>query len=259
MAISKAELLSTMTRYNVIESQKNEAKFVKKVEGKDLSSNDFTDAHKAKLENIEPAAQVNKIEKISLNNVVQTLDEANKEIKLNLAAYALKSDLEPYAKSSDFSTVYKYQGTVVYFSDLPNNAQIGYVWQVEKSGGYDSHGTAIKAGDNVAWNGTGWDALGGNVDLSSYLTSATAELTYLSQTDADNLYLKKNDANNEYLKKSDAENIYVEKVLGKTLSTNDFTNAYKEKVDELHISSDERITDEEIAEIFLNAQEAAEE
>lgn len=63
------------------------------------------------------------------------------------------------------ATVYKYNGSVETYADLPTSGQkVGDVWNVETAD--PDHG--IKAGDNVAWDGAQWDALGGNHDLSGY-------------------------------------------------------------------------------------------
>lgn len=63
------------------------------------------------------------------------------------------------------STVYKYNGSVETYADLPTSGQkVGDVWNVETAD--PDHG--IKAGDNVAWDGAQWDILGGNHDLSGY-------------------------------------------------------------------------------------------
>lgn len=58
------------------------------------------------------------------------------------------------------------------FAELPveGNTQ-GDVWNVEDAGGKDAHGNDIHAGDNVIWNGTGWDVSTGTIDLSAYDTS----------------------------------------------------------------------------------------
>ena len=55
---------------------KMDAKFankVDKVDGKGLSSNDYTNSEQSKLSNIEANAQVNKIEAISVNGTAQTI------------------------------------------------------------------------------------------------------------------------------------------------------------------------------------------
>lgn len=50
---------------------------------------------------------------------------------------------------------------------------IGDVYNITNAGGIDSHGTEIKAGDNVIYNGTGWDCSSGTIDLSGYATSSS--------------------------------------------------------------------------------------
>ena len=63
-------------------------KKVDKVEGKELSTNDFTNELKTKLENIETTAQVNIIESISVDGVQQTIDD-NKNVNLHQPVYTL--------------------------------------------------------------------------------------------------------------------------------------------------------------------------
>lgn len=63
-------------------------KKVDKVEGKELSTNDFTDELKSKLENIEATTQVNIIESISVDGVPQTID-SNKNVDLHQPVYTL--------------------------------------------------------------------------------------------------------------------------------------------------------------------------
>lgn len=102
---------------------------------------------------------------------------------------------ETYNKTevdNKISSVYKYKGSVATYQDLPySGLTIGDVYNVESNG------------KNYAWNGTAWDDLGGNVDLSNYYTK--------TQTDG---FL-----NNK-----------VDKVEGKGLSTNDYTAEDKQKV-----------------------------
>lgn len=65
------------------------------------------------------------------------------------------------------STVYKYKGSVDNYSDLPTeNNQVGDTYNIINAD--PTHD--IKAGDNVAWTGTEWDKLGGDIDLSNYVT-----------------------------------------------------------------------------------------
>lgn len=63
------------------------------------------------------------------------------------------------------ATVYKYKGSVETYADLPTSGQqVGNVYNVKQAD--PDHN--IEAGDNVAWDGTTWDILGGNHDLSGY-------------------------------------------------------------------------------------------
>ena len=69
------------------------------------------------------------------------------------------------AEQLGLATVYTYKDSVATYADLPTTGQkIGDVYNVETAD--PDHG--IKAGDNVAWNGTKWDVLAGNHDLSGY-------------------------------------------------------------------------------------------
>ena len=63
------------------------------------------------------------------------------------------------------ATVYKYKGSVETYADLPTSGQqVGDVYNVKQAD--PDHN--IEAGDNVAWDGTTWDILAGNTDLSGY-------------------------------------------------------------------------------------------
>jgi hypothetical protein len=64
---------------------------VDKVEGKGLSTNDFTDADKDKLDNIEAGAEVNVIETIKVDNVAQTVTD--KTVNIDLSGKAEKSEM----------------------------------------------------------------------------------------------------------------------------------------------------------------------
>lgn len=73
-----------------------------------------------------------------------------------------------------------YKGTYATFSALTTavssgtiTPSIGDVYNITNAGGTDSHGTEIKAGDNVIYNGTGWDCSSGTIDLSGYATSSS--------------------------------------------------------------------------------------
>ena len=75
----------------------------------------------------------------------------------------------------DMVKVFSYQGTKESYSDLVSTTDdyepvLGHVWNIKNAGGVDANGNAIKAGDNVVYNGDGWDVLAGIVDLTAYAT-----------------------------------------------------------------------------------------
>lgn len=83
------------------------------------------------------------------------------------------------AKQLGLTMVYQYKGSVATYADLPTTGQkVGDVWNVETAD--PDHG--IKAGDNVAWDGAQWDALGGNHDLSEYAQLNSANTFTASNT-----------------------------------------------------------------------------
>lgn len=108
----------------------------------------------------------------------------------NLTYIKNKPDLTVYALKTDISTIYRYKGSVDTYSQLPVASQVvGDVYNIATDD--SSHG--IKAGDNVAWNGSYWDNLSGYVDLSPYLTIENAA----------NLYLRKDTAGTTYATKTE--------------------------------------------------------
>ena len=84
----------------------------------------------------------------------------------DLTNYYKKS--ETYNKTevdNKISSVYKYKGSVATYSDLPSSGQVvGDVYNVESDG------------SNYAWNGTTWDKLGGEIDLSDYYTKTQTDI-----------------------------------------------------------------------------------
>lgn len=116
------------------------------------------------------------VTKDSLNNEVnQLVEEINLKLDGTVAAstYLRKDDANTtYAKKSDISNVYKFKGTKTNYSELPTTGVVaGDVWNITNADA--AHG--IKAGDNVAWNGTAWDNLSGVTDLSGYATTTTTD------------------------------------------------------------------------------------
>lgn len=215
---------------------------VDKVEGKVLSSNDYTTAEKEKLaglsnyddtdirasiatkansDDVYTKEEVNtelgkKADKTTVETLTTTVDgKANKAT--TISGYGITDAYTKTEVDAKVSSVYKYKGSVVNESALPTEGQVaGDVYNLEDTG------------MNVAWTGEGWDNLGSVVDLTPYLTKDDAGKTYAAKattlegygiTDA----YTKTAANTELDKK-------VDKVTGKGLSTNDYTNAEKTKL-----------------------------
>ena len=70
--------------------------------------------------------------------------------------------------ATKLSTVFTYKGSVASCAALPATANTGDTWNVVAASGN------TPAGTNWTWNGTAWDPLAGTVDLSAYLTVASA-------------------------------------------------------------------------------------
>lgn len=166
---------------------------VDKVVGKQLSTNDYTSAEKTKLAGVESGANKYTLPVASatvsggvkiganlqmvdgvLNALQGTIDTSPFETKINAAntyvsKTSLSTTLTDYAKKSDISKAVNYCGTVNAFTDLPaaGENKTGDMYNVTTAGGVDADGVPIKAGDNVVWNGTGWDNYGGIFAIDS--------------------------------------------------------------------------------------------
>ena len=106
----------------------------------------------------------------------QTSAEVGTAISTALAnsgnAYQTASDVSS-AISTAVSSVYKYKGSVASYSNLPASGNTtGDVYDVQDTG------------MNYAWNGTKWDELGSEVDLSNYWDKTTYTIATASDIDA---------------------------------------------------------------------------
>lgn len=105
--------------------------------------------------------------KSDLDNTTTDLTEKINTVATDLAGHEadFNNPHKVTAEQLGLATVYTYKDSVATYADLPTTGQkIGDVYNVETAD--PDHG--IKAGDNVAWNGTKWDVLAGNHDLSGY-------------------------------------------------------------------------------------------
>lgn len=116
--------------------------------------------HYTKLEGVAAGAQVNVIEKVSVDGSALPINSKGVNI-----------DLSAYAKKTDITNVYKFKGSVDSFDALPKEGQTtGDVYDVKAAHGDNPAGT------NYAWDGKQWDALGGTFAISAISTSEIDKL-----------------------------------------------------------------------------------
>ena len=130
--------------------------------------------------------------------------------------------------SSSVTKALRYKDTVSSYSNLPTTGQeIGDIYNILNAD--PTHN--IKAGENVAWNGSAWDPLGGTVDLSNYPTSSTVSAMISSAAVTIDSTLTSTGTN-----PVQGKVVYsalagkVDSVSGKGLSTEDFTTDFKTKL-----------------------------
>lgn len=117
---------------------------------------------KKKLDSIQPGAQVNEIDDVST-------DLGEFKILEKVATLKIATQINELIDSK-VSSAYRYKGSVDTYEELPENAQVGDVYNVVAK--HDNY----PAGTNYAWTGDNWDALGGSVDTSD-ITNSLEDLT----------------------------------------------------------------------------------
>lgn len=138
---------------------------VDKIDGKGLSTNDFTTDEKIKLSGVESGAQANIIQGIQINgtNVVPSNKIASVTIPtstsqlINDANFITINDVP----SSSSVSAMSYKGTKASIGELPTSGNtVGDVWHVSANGG------------EYAWDGSTWQELGSIIDLNNYVENA---------------------------------------------------------------------------------------
>ena len=121
----------------------------------------MTSAQFGKLNGIAAGAQVNVLEKVSVNG--SALPISSKGVNIDLSAYALKTDI---------ASAVNYKGSVDNYAALPSNAKNGDMYNVVAAD--PTHG--IDAGTNVVWNGTSWDPMAPMITISAIPNSEIDKL-----------------------------------------------------------------------------------
>ena len=146
---------------------------VDKVEGKGLSTNDFTTAEKSKLEGLEnytlPAASADVLGGVkvgaglAVNQGVLSATGGGTADAVDWSNVLNKPDL---ALKSDLASLYRYKGTVANYASLPNTGNVvGDVWNVSATG------------MNYAWTGEDWDALGQEFQVEAITNAEIDKIT----------------------------------------------------------------------------------
>ena len=183
---------------------KIKSSFVAKETGKGLSTNDYTASEKTKLSGIAAGAEVNVQSDWNITDTASDAYIKNKPSSLpanggnantvnghtvqadvpsgakftdtiysdaTQSAHGLMSTTDKkkldafsaatdYVKKTEITNVYRYKGSVSDASKLPVSDQIsGDVYDIQTESVYGA------AGQNVAWNGTAWDPLGGIITI----------------------------------------------------------------------------------------------
>lgn len=147
---------------------------VDKVDGKQLSTEDYTTADKTKVANLPTP-----------DSIVVTTDPrltAATTTKAGLMSAADKVQLDSTLTATEIenkvnaavSSVYRVKGTVASVSNLPaSDVAIGDVWNIE------DNGANYVATNN---NPVEWDKLSETVDLTPYMQTSTANSTFVKKT-----------------------------------------------------------------------------
>lgn len=100
--------------------------------------------------------------------VKQAYDLANSKQApaTSLAGYGITDAYTKEQVDAKLASALEYKGSKDTYAELPTEGnKKGDVWNIVNAD--TEHG--VKAGDNVAWNGTDWDVLAGVQDLSAYM------------------------------------------------------------------------------------------
>lgn len=167
-------------------------KFVAQEDGKGLSANDFTDIQKEKLESLEnyvlPQASADVAGGVKIGAGLSitedgilsatgggTADAVEWENVVGKPEDLLKAG-DVYSKEevdAKVNAVYKFKGSVENLAALPAEGNtLGDVYNLQDTG------------MNVAWDGSNWDYLGIDVDLSGYVQASDLVEATNEQIDA---------------------------------------------------------------------------
>lgn len=118
---------------------------------------------KTKLANIATTGKAEDVNLTAINGLVATHVQA--------------AIAELLAKIVALGSAISYEGQVTNYADLPSTGlKKGHMWNVVNANG------KIPAGTNYVWDGSAWDPMTGQIDLTPYLKSTDAAGTYVPMT-----------------------------------------------------------------------------
>ena len=148
---------------------------VDKQEGKTLSSNDYTDEDKEKLDNIEDNAQVNTIEHVFLNNdeiIPGTVQGVDKSINLQIPILS-NEDLEKINRSQENTIEHIYVNNTEIYPATINNVQkvvninfLPYTAEEQEKLAEIESGAEVNKIESIVINGTAYDPVDKTVEIT---------------------------------------------------------------------------------------------
>lgn len=198
------------------------SKFVQKVSGKDLSSNDFTDAYKTKLSGVESGAQ---------KNTVNSVNDKKGDVKLTSDDIEFQSSVVGATPTTTRAIIDE-----VLAKDKAQDTAIGK--KADKSTTYTKEEVDSKL-DDIDSGVTSVNSKSGEVVLNADdLSDVSTVNKFVTEEDKESW---NNKASVQYVDNETGKK--VDKVTGKGLSTNDFTDSLKSKLEGIEAEANKNVID----------------
>lgn len=146
------------------------------------------------LDKVDNTADLDK----PISTATQAALDGKADKATTLAGYGIADAYTKEEVDAKVASVYKFKGSVETVAELPTEGNVeGDVYNVKATG---ENYAWVAATDDEAGH---WDDLGGDIDLTPYITAEQIAETYLNKTDAANTYLAKTDAETIYATKEE--------------------------------------------------------
>lgn len=146
------------------------------------------------LDKVDNTADLDK----PISTATQAALDGKADKATTLAGYGIADAYTKEEIDAKVASVYKFKGSVETVAELPTEGNVeGDVYNVKATG---ENYAWVAATDDEAGH---WDDLGGDIDLTPYITAEQIAEIYLNKTDAANTYLAKADAETIYATKEE--------------------------------------------------------